>query len=378
MTMDNFDADRERLSRRRFLGLGAGLVVAGSSGLLAACGDDGAGSAGTSAASGGAKNLGVDRLTLVNWGGTSSDAMVRAWVDPFKQATDLEVNVVSPTDYGKLKSQVDGGKVTWDVVDVEGFFMFQGADERLLEPLDMDVIGVSEADMVDMPDPILKNGIVNYLTSYVIAYKADAKAHPTSWEEFFDPAAVPGKRMIYNWPYGMVELALLGDGVPFDQLYPLDVDRAFKKLDSIKGDLAFWNTGAESQQALVSGTADFVVPWNNRAGYLISGGLPVAIEWADNLQIRGGMVVPKGAPGAKAGMEFIKTSLEPQRQAEMALGSGYGPVVKAANDLVDEKIRPTLSTTPENLEKSVGFIDDRWWAKNLTKVSEQWTNWAAS
>ncbi len=367
------------MSRRRFIGISAGL---GGAAFLAACG--GSGSSGTSAATatgGGsstAGDLGVKTMTVVNWGGTSSDAMQRSWVDPFEQETGIQVKVISPTDYGKLKAQVQSGNVTWDVVDVEGWFMYAGEDQGLLEPLDMDIIGVTPDQMVEMPDPILKDGIVNYLTAYVIAYNSEAKQHPKNWQEFFDTSAVAGKRMIYNWPYGMIEIALLGDGVPFDQLYPLDVDRAFAKLDAIKGDLTFWNTGAESQQALVSGSADFVVPWNNRAGYLINGGMPVAIEWADNLQIRGGMVVPKGAPGAKAGMEFIKTSLDPQNQANMALGSGYGPVVTAANELVDPKIKSWLSTTPENLAKSVGFIDDQWWSQNLDKVSEQWTKWASS
>jgi putative spermidine/putrescine transport system substrate-binding protein len=364
------------ISRRRFIGVGAGV---GGAAFLAACGSS---DSSTSTSGGGSTattaDLGVKDITLTNWGGSSSDAMVRAWAQPFTKDTGVKVNVVSPTDYGKIKAQVSSGNVTWDVVDVEGWFLYAGETQGLTEPLDMKIIGVTAAEMVDMPDPILPNGIVNYLTSYVIAYNTSAKQHPTSWKEFFDPSTVPGKRMIYNWPYGMVELALLGDGVPFDQLYPLDVDRAFKKLDSMKKDLTFWNTGAESQQALVSGSADFVVPWNNRAGYLINGGLPVAIEWAENLQIRGGMVIPKGSKGAKAANEFIKLSLEPQEQADMALGSGYGPTIKAANDLVDPKIKPNLSTTPENLAKSVGFIDDKWWATNLDKVSAQWTKWASS
>jgi putative spermidine/putrescine transport system substrate-binding protein len=363
------------MSRRRFIGVGAGL---GGAAFLAACGSSSSGSTSTGAASSTTADLGVKTMTLTNWGGSSSDAMVRSWVDPFEKQTGIKVNVVSPTDYGKIKAQVQSGNVTWDVVDVEGFFLYQGEEQGLLEPLDMDIIGVTADQMIDVPDPILKDGIVNYLTSYVIAYNTSAKQHPKSWAEFFDTSAVPGKRMIYNWPYGMVEIALLGDGVPFDQLYPLDVDRAFKKLDSIKGDLTFWNTGAESQQALVSGSADFVVPWNNRAGFLINGGLPVAIEWADNLGIRGGMVIPKGAKGPKAANEFIKTSLQPQNQADMALGSGYGPSIKAAVDLVDPKIKPHLSTAPENLAKSVGFIDDKWWATNLDKVAEQWTKWASS
>lgn len=372
----------EQISRRRFITIGAGMI--GSASLLVACGGGGGGSTSSTAstaASGGASVDvgGATKLTLVNWGGSSNDAMIKSWVQPFEESTGVEVTAVNPTDYGKIRSQVESGNVTWDVVDVEGWFLYAGEKDGLLEPLDRKTLGITEADMVDtIPDPIMKDGVVNYLTAYVIAYREDAEQHPTSWAEFFDPAAVPGRRMLYNWPYGMLELALLGDGVPFEELYPLDVDRAFAKLDAIKGDLSFWNTGAESQQALVSGSADFVVPWNNRAGFLIQGGEPIAIEWNENLQIRGGMVIPKGAPNVQAAQAFIATSLDPQHQADMARESGYGPVVKAANDLVDEDIRSWISTTPENLEKTVGFIDDKWWSENLTEMSERWTKWAAS
>lgn len=374
----NFD---DAISRRRFLAIGAGAV--GSATLLAACGGGGGSSTSTAtstaAAGGGSIDVGgATKMTLVNWGGTSSEGMVDSWVKPFQEATGVKVTTVNPTDYGKLRSQVESGNVSWDVVDVEGFFIYQGADEGLLEPLDPKQLGVQDSAFVsNLPDPMTRYGVVNYLTAYVIAYRKDGPKHPTSWAEFFDPKKVPGRRMLYNWPYGMLELALLGDGVPFDQLYPLDMDRAFAKMDAIKGDLAFWNTGAESQQALVSGSADFVVPWNNRAGYLIQGGEAIDIEWNENLQIRGGMVVPKGAPNAKAGMAFIGTSLDPQHQADMAKATGYGPVVTAANDLVDDSIRSWISTTPKNLEKTVGFIDDKWWAKNLTEASDRWTKWAA-
>lgn len=372
----------EQVSRRRFLAIGAGVV--GSASLLAACGSDSTStststSTGTSTAGASLDVGGAKQLTLVNWGGSSNDAMLDAWAKPFEKETGVKITAVNPTDYGKIRSQVESGNVTWDVVDVEGWFLYAGQDEGLLEPLDTKTLGVTESDFVStIPDPLMRDGVVNYLTAYVIAYRKDAKQHPTNWEEFFDPKAVPGKRMLYNWPYGMLELALLGDGVPFDQLYPLDVDRAFAKMDAIKKDLVFWNTGAESQQALVSGSADFVVPWNNRAGFLIQGGEPIEIEWNQNLQIRGGMVIPKGAPNAQAGQAFIAKSLQPQAQADMAKGSGYGPVIEAANDLVDESIRPWISTTPENLEKTVGFIDDKWWAENLTEMSDRWTKWASS
>jgi putative spermidine/putrescine transport system substrate-binding protein len=42
----------------------------------------------------------------------------------------------------------------------------------------------------------------------------------------------------------MLEIALLADGVAPDKLYPLDLDRAFKKLDTIKKNTIWWATNA--------------------------------------------------------------------------------------------------------------------------------------
>jgi putative spermidine/putrescine transport system substrate-binding protein len=106
--------------------------------------------------------------------------------------------------------------------------------------------------------------------------------------------------------------------------------------------------------------------------------MPVAIEWTDALRIRAYHVVIKGSPHKKATEEFIKTALVPENQAEMALFSGYAPTLTAAMDKVDPKIRPYLPTEPANWAKGVGFMDDKWWGENLTKVTKRWTAWASS
>ena len=54
-------------------------------------------------------------------------------------------------------------------------------------------------------------------------------------------------------PWELLTVALMADGVPAETstLYPLDVDREFKKLDEIKPNVAVWyKTGAQQQQIL--------------------------------------------------------------------------------------------------------------------------------
>ncbi|NJL18453.1 MAG: ATP-binding protein [Nitrospira sp.] len=44
----------------------------------------------------------------------------------------------------------------------------------------------------------------------------------------------PGQRSVRKHPIYALEMALIADGVPMDKLYPIDVDRAFKKLEELK------------------------------------------------------------------------------------------------------------------------------------------------
>ena len=58
-------------------------------------------------------------------------------------------------------------------------------------------------------------------------------------------------------PAQNLEWALMADGVPVADVYkvlgtPEGVDRAFKKLDTIKKDIVWWDAGAQPPQLLAS------------------------------------------------------------------------------------------------------------------------------
>jgi putative spermidine/putrescine transport system substrate-binding protein len=176
----------------------------------------------------------------------------------------------------------------------------------------------------------------------------------------------------------MLEAALLGDGVAPDQLYPLDIDRAFKKLDSVRGDLVFWNSGAELQQQLSSGAVPFAYAWNNRVAYLAQRGTPVDIEWNENIQDGGYHVIAKGDPHRAQDIEFLKYVLEPEPQAKFAELTGYSPSRKAALDMIPADKRKWYNAVPANLAQAARAIDTTWWGENMDAVTEKWSAWAGS
>ena len=205
----------------------------------------------------------ADEMVFTSWGGTTQDAQKKAWVEPFEKTDGVKVKLDGPTDYGKLKAMVDSGNVDWDVVDVEGDFAVAAAKLGLLDSIDFNVVKKSDLD----PRFTSNDYVGSFYYSFVLGYNKDAlggKA-PKTWADLFDTKKFPGKRTFYKWSApGVLEIALLADGVAPDKLYPLDLDRAFKKLDTIKSDIVWWSGGAQSQQLLASGEAPLGAFWNGR------------------------------------------------------------------------------------------------------------------
>jgi putative spermidine/putrescine transport system substrate-binding protein len=364
---------RQEMSRRRFLTLGAGLVATPA--LLAACG----GSEEKPTASGGGSAAKQVTLTLVTWGGTTQKGIEEAWAKPFAEATGNTMKVIAPVDYGKWAAQIKAGKVTWNWVDAEAWFAHKNSS--MLEPISEAEVGVKPEELITVngEPPYTPWGVAAASYSFVISYRTDHKGpHPKTWAEFFDTKAIPGKRSVYNWPYGMLEAALLGDGVPGDKLYPLDIDRAFKKLDSVRGDLVFWNSGAELQQQLSSGSVPFAYAWNNRVAYLAQRGTPVDVEWNENIQDGGYHVIAKGDPNKAQDLEFLKYILQPEPQAKFAELTGYSPSSKAGLEMIPADKRKWYNATPDNLAKAATAIDTKWWGDNMDAVTEKWAAWAGS
>jgi len=217
--------------------------------------------------------------------------------------------------------------------------------------------------------------------AFTIGYNTDtfAKAHPTTWAEFFDTKRFPGKRGFWKYATGAIfEAALLADGVQPDALYPLDIDRAFKKLDTIKDDIVFYETGEQQQQLVASGEAPLVQAWNGRIYSAAKEGQPVANEWNQHLLSYDQLVIPKGAKNAANAQKWMKWYVEhPEAQAGYSNATAYGPITQAALEYVKPDVLAELPTSPENAPKRAAIIDYAWWADNYDAVSERLNEWAS-
>lgn len=331
------------------------------------------GAAGLALARPGAGSAAGRDLVFTSWGGTTQDAQKKAWVDPFQKSAGIRVRLDGPTDYGKLKAMVESGNVSWDVVDVEGDFAVAAAQQGLLEPIDFSVVDRSKLD----PRFTSDHFVGSFYYSFVLGFNKSALGgkEPKSWADLFDTKALPGKRTFYKWSApGVLEIALLADGVAPDKLYPLDLDRAFKKLDGIKSDIVWWSGGAQSQQLLASGEAPLGQFWNGRVFAVQKDESSVGMSWHQNLTAADVLVVPKGSKSKAEAMKFLAMATSAKPQADMAALSNYAPINTEASNLMPAKDRAML---PDQHTGGQINLDMTYWAANRGDIGKRWYDWQA-
>lgn len=312
-------------------------------------------------------------MVFTSWGGTTQEAQAKSWAEPFEAETSIKVLQDGPTDYGKLKAMVESGNVAWDVVDVEMDFAIKAAKEGLLEPIDFNVVPKADLD----PRFTTDHAVGSFYYSFVLAWNNGSVSggEPAGWADMFDLEKFPGKRTFYKWSApGVIEIALLADGVAADQLYPLDLDRAFKKLDTIKPEIVWWSGGAQSQQLIASGEATFGQLWNGRVFALQQEGADVGVSWNQNMTAADVLVVPKGAKNKDAAMKFLATATSPKGQASFAEASGYAPINTAAKAEMPEDVVKSL---PDAYVEGQINLDMNYWAENRDTIAERWYAWQA-
>jgi len=313
-------------------------------------------------------------IAFSSWGGVTQEAQAAAWATPFTAKTGVNVLQDGPIDYGKLKAMVEAGNVTWDVVDIEQDFAIQSATQGMFEPLDFTVINKADLDPRFSSDYF----IGSFYYAFVIGYGAKAFGSnvPAGWKDLFDLEKFPGKRAYYKWVGpGVYEIPLLADGVKPDELYPLDVDRALKKLDQIKSQIIWWGTGAQSQQLLASGETPIGMFWSGRLYSLLAEGADIGVSWDQNITAADVLAIPKGSKNKDMAMQFLAIAASAEGQAEITRRLGYPPMNPKSLELLDKSIVENLPTKYEaqNIPLNVNY-----WAENRDMLGKRWYDWQAA
>ena len=318
------------------------------------------------------------RQIVINASGGAQAASLRAsyWAD-FEKETGIKVVDTSPVDFGKLRAMVESGNIAWNISEIGGQDGYRVTQMGLAEPIDGKIVDRSKfvptaQEMTHVFSPS------SYST--VIAYRTDAfpNGGPKNWADFWDVKKFPGPRSLRNHPVDNIEAALMADGVAKDKLYPLDVDRAFKKLDEIHKHISvWWTTGQQPAQMLIDKEVVLATGWNGRFYGLILEKAPLAIEWEGGILKQGSWIVPKGAKDQYWSFKLLAMMADPKRQAENAMKLGYSGTNTLSEQYVTADKKPHLPLEPGNLAKQI-WLDQEWWTKNGQAMAERWNKWMLS
>ncbi len=337
----------------------------------------------------------AQEVTVMSWGGAYTKSQVEAYHKPFTAETGIKVNSVDADNPATpIKAQVEAGNVSIDVADVEFSDAVRLCDEGLIEPIDVSMLPAAPDGTPateDFIDGALQDCAVGSIVwSTIYAYNSsNVDGTPTTIGDFFDTEKFPGKRGVRKSAKATLEMALMADGVPAGEVYDLldsdeGVDRAFAVLDRIKGDIVWWEAGAQPPQLLADGEVVMSTAYNGRIfNAAVAENQPLEVVWDGQILDFDLFVVPKGAPNKENAMEFIAFSTDTQRLADQASWISYGPARKSSGELVgkfmdgETEMGPHMPTAAANLENAL-VNNFEFWVDKDADLNERFNAWLAN
>lgn len=320
-------------------------------------------------------------LNVMGFGGAYQEAWRKAVFETYTAKTGTKI---SEQEYGgeiaKIKAMVDSGNTTLDVVDVDAPTLLQGCDEGIFEQIPWDRVGNKDEWLAGTTSDC---GVGTIVYATILSYDEDRlKEKPTKLADLFDLKKFPGKRGLWKNPATNLEFALLADGVPSADVYkvlatPEGQDRAFKKLDTIKSEIVWWEAGAQAPQLLASGEVAMTTAWNGRIYNANKEGRKFGIVWDNQILDSNYWVIPKGAKNMDASVEFIHYAVEPDVLAGITKYIPYGPVRSSATSKVAPEDAKNLPTSTENLTTSL-TLDNGFWADHGDELRKRFTTWLSN
>ena len=338
---------------------------------------------------------GAESVTVVSWGGSYARSYTKAVLQPFTAATGIEVRL---EDYNgglaQIRAQVETGNVHWDVVDLEMADAVLGCDEGLLEPIDAGDLPPgpdgTPAEQDFFPETLTECGIgvVFYSTIYAYNMEKFPGSKPATIGDFFDLEKFPGRRGMRRTPVVNLEFALMADGVPMKQVYatlatPEGVDRAFRKLDTIKEQIIWWEAGAQPPQMLADGEVAMSTAYNGRIfNAQVLEKQPFVVVWDGQVLDWGQTGIVAGTRNLEAARKFVAFGARTESMAAIGRYISYSPVRRSGTALVSTHLEtgvdmaPHMPTTPANVARAL-HSDWEWWSDHSDEMNERFSAWLA-
>jgi mannopine transport system substrate-binding protein len=331
-----------------------------------------------------AVKAGEREVVIAGGTGAYGELVKKSYYDPFTAATGIKVTNAGGS-YGeklaRLKAMAAVNRVELDVASLS------------VDSLTPEVASLFEdlGDCASLPNvaangvsgSCVRQGALFDISGGLLAYSRDAfpdgARQPKSWADFWSVKDFPGPRALPNMgtPWWVMIAALLADGVARKDLFPLDLDRAFRKLDEIKPHVTvWWRSGDQSQQIFRSKEVVMAMMFSGRATRLrLEESLPINVVWNGAPLDAAFWGVCKGAPrphAARALINFVYSRAD--LNAAFSTASFQAMPHKGAADLIAPDTFRLMATHPDNWPGVVP-IDRNWLVANQDNAIRRWTEW---
>ena len=317
-----------------------------------------------------------EQLIFLTWGGDFGERVRVAFSDPFQEETGAIVQDVTPFSFGRFLTAMENNNpesfdLMWFDDDSEPFRA--GADGHL-EELNYDLIPNASQAIEEVVQPF---SVSPYMTMYTAAYRSDQypDQEPNSWADFWNVEEFPGPRSLGTWVGGVLEAALLADGVEPADLYPLDEDRAFAKLDELKPNIRVFHDTQQStpvDQMLSQGEISMVLTWSTDSVRKHLAGEPINVIHNQGFWFSPAVGIAKGTDHLELAHGYLNMLLDAEAQRRFVGAWVTSPSNPAANDALSEEDRAMV--VAGNIDQMV-HLNPQYYAENIARIQESYDSW---
>lgn len=307
-----------------------------------------------------------------DFGGPTNEARVAHFFDSFTDETGVDVVSTAMQD-AVFFEMLDGGPGDYDAMQANAG-LFSSDTEHMQE-----IPAEAQGDL--LPENVRPYVLGGFVFGIAQGWKTETfpDGGPQNWADFFDTEKFPGKRA---WPGvpasfdGSFEIALLADGVPADELYPLDLPRAQAKLDTIRDDLVFYTAYPEVQQLIISDSVSIAATVTGQFTSLMNAGEDITIQWNEAFVVPTGFAVPTAARNPDATFALGVWMNDPKRQAAFVEQTLYGPVNSEVFEHLSEEVASQLVNSPLHADQVLEW-DNQWRGENNDALIDAYGDWLA-
>ena len=332
-----------------------------------------------------------ETITVVSWGGVYEDAQRRAIFDPFTRATGIKVNAVTYSG-GVAALGARAEEEGWDVVDMIEDQAITACDAGLLAKVGVHQVANAHQTVAAVDDflpgafRICSVAQNVYATVFAFNDRAFLGEKPATIADFFDLERFPGKRALQRNPDVILEWALMAEGVPITQVYDLlSTDRglrlAFRKLESLRGSIIWWQDVGTPAEMLSDGRAVMASGYNGRFfSASQTDGAPITIVWDGQVIGYEVWAILRGARDQDMAQRFLRFATAPEQMASLAELIPYGPARRSALSRVGlhrktgVPMRDHLPNAPRHSERAL-YGDSLWYARTKDLRTKRFDAW---